>query len=211
MIKATMFALAAFAAAQPAAAEVKQDNLRHLVNLEQKGLSSAKPSHLRSLLALDASGAITPISYNREWLSSQPVAKGGSQWECLAEALYFEARGESVKGQFAVAEVILNRVDSPRFPATVCGVVNQGTGRKHACQFTFTCDGVPETISEPLAWDRAGKIARQMLDGAPRALTEGATFYHTHAVNPYWAKSFTKTTSIGDHQFYRAGYRVSSN
>lgn len=211
MIKAMTFVLATLAVAQPAAAEVEKDSLRNLVKLEQQGLRSATPSRLNALIAPDASGAVMPFSYNRAWLASQPAATGSTQWECLAEALYFEARGETVKGQFAVAEVIMNRVDSPRFPNSVCGVVNQGTGRKYACQFSYTCDGLPETIAEPAAWNVAGKIAREVIDGAPRALTEGATFYHTRAVKPYWAKSFTKTAAIGDHQFYRAGYRVSSN
>ena len=77
------------------------------------------------------------IEYSREWLKRQKFAHGGDLWQCLTEALYFEARGESVKGQFAVAEVILNRVDSAAFPNTVCGVIHQGTGRKYGCQFTY--------------------------------------------------------------------------
>ncbi|MBD3678276.1 MAG: cell wall hydrolase [Rhodobacteraceae bacterium] len=143
------------------------------------------------------------IEYNRDWLARQPVASGGPEWECLAEALYFEARGESVAGQFAVAEVILNRVDSSYYPDTVCRVVNQGTGRKYACQFSYTCDGLAEVVSEPAAWRRVGKVARIMLDGAPRDLTGGATHYHTKAVNPRWARSFPRTATIGVHHFYR--------
>lgn len=211
MIKAIVIALAALSVAVPAAAEVKQDNIRRLVRLEQRGLKSAQQSHLNGLITPVSTGAVRGFNYDRAWLASQPKASGGAQFQCLAEALYFEARGESLKGQFAVAEVILNRVDSPRFPNSVCGVINQGTGRKYACQFTYTCDGLPEHISEPAAWDRVAKVAKAMLSGAPRALTNGATFYHTHAVRPSWSRKFTKTASIGDHFFYRAGYRVSSN
>jgi hypothetical protein len=143
------------------------------------------------------------IDYTREFLAHVPAASGGENWECLTQALYFEARGESVKGQFAVAEVILNRAASTRFPDSVCAVVNQGTGRKFQCQFTYTCDGRAEVINEKAAWTKLGKIARLMLDGAPRRLTEGATHYHTRAVNPRWARSFPRTASIGVHYFYR--------
>ncbi|OUD10408.1 cell wall hydrolase [Marivivens niveibacter] len=149
--------------------------------------------------------------YDREKIAAMPEATGGSQWECLAEALYFEARGESVRGMFAVGEVILNRVDSARFPDTVCDVVNQGTGRRYACQFTYTCDGHAEVISEPRAWERVGKIARLLIDGAPRELTNGATHYHTRAVNPSWARVFTRTAAIDSHLFYRQPVRTASN
>lgn len=143
------------------------------------------------------------VEYTKPYLAQLPKASGGEAWACLSEALYFEARGESVKGQFAVAEVILNRVSSPAFPDTVCGVVNQGTGKKYQCQFTYTCDGHAEAIHEPKAYTRVGKVARLMLDGAPRRLTEGATHYHTTAVNPRWARKFPRTAQIGVHFFYK--------
>ncbi len=143
------------------------------------------------------------VNYSRSWLDQQPKVKGGDEWQCLSEALYFEARGESVKGQFAVAEVILNRVKSPLYPNSVCGVVHQGTGKKYQCQFTYTCDGKAEKINEPKAFSRVGKIARAMLDGAPRVLTGGATHYHTMAVNPSWSRKFARTAAIGVHLFYR--------
>lgn len=158
-----------------------------------------------------SASAVKGPSYDKSWLATQPRATGGAQFQCLAEALYFEARGESLQGQFAVAEVIMNRVDSPRFPGSICGVVNQGTGRLHACQFSYTCDGRPEHVNEKAAWDRVAKVAKAVMTGAPRVLTKGATFYHTRAVRPSWARKFTKTASIGAHYFYRAGYRVSSN
>ena len=141
--------------------------------------------------------------YSREFLNALRFRSGNAEWRCLTEALYFEARGESVRGQFAVAEVILNRTDSSRFPDSICAVVNQGTGQKFRCQFTYTCDGRAETITDDASWERLGKVARLMMDGAPRSLTNGATFYHTKAVNPRWARVFTKTTTIGVHKFYR--------
>ncbi|MEL6171482.1 MAG: cell wall hydrolase [Pseudomonadota bacterium] len=151
------------------------------------------------------------IEYSREWLKRQKFAHGGDQWQCLTEALYFEARGESVKGQFAVAEVILNRVDSAAFPNTVCGVIHQGTGRKYGCQFTYRCDGLKETISEHKAFERVGKVAYIMVNGGARELTDGATHYHTKAVSPRWAHVYPRTATIGFHHFYRKPTRVSSN
>ncbi|WP_299790330.1 cell wall hydrolase [uncultured Marivita sp.] len=201
--------LAATLVASPSFAERSKDAAQALVTQEQNGLSAAGQSHLTSLVTpASRKGAI----YNTSWLNAQDKASGGAQWECLAEALYFEARGETIKGQFAVAEVIMNRVKSARFPNSICGVINQGTGKKYQCQFTYTCDGIPERISEPRAWERVGKVARAILDGrAPMNLTEGATHYHTNAVRPRWSRTYTKTASIGVHLFYRHTWRVSSN
>ncbi|WP_240705140.1 cell wall hydrolase [Pacificoceanicola onchidii] len=179
---------------------------KRLYLLEQKALERAGAARLGQLVtptALDMGEAGPNITYTNDWLSRQPKASGGAEWRCLSEALYFEARGETVKGLVGVAEVILNRVDSPRYPNSVCGVVHQGTGRKYACQFTYTCDGHPEHINEPAAWERVGKVAKLMLQGAPRNLTQGATFYHTTAVRPSWAKKFRRTAKIGVHLFYR--------
>lgn len=134
-----------------------------------------------------------------------------SALSCLAYAIYFEARGESIQGQVAVAEVILNRVDSRHYPKTVCKVVRQGAQRLNACQFSYNCDGRPETISEADAFARAAKVAAMMLEGRPRVLTGEATHYHTTAVNPRWAKRLTETTRIGDHIFYKIPTKLSSN
>ena len=137
-------------------------------------------------------------------MAEQPYIEGGPEWRCLAEALYFEARGETIKGQFAVAEVILNRVESTSFPNTACKVINQGTGKRYQCQFTYTCDGHAETINEPLAWEMVGKVARLAMAGAAGNLTDGAKYYHTTAVRPRWARVFTHTATIGVHKFYRS-------
>lgn len=145
------------------------------------------------------------IDYTRVFLDGLAPAKGGAEWECLTEALYFEARGETIEGIFAVAEVILNRVDSRRFPASVCGVVRQGTGQKYRCQFSYRCDGRAEVVREPNAYRRVAKVARLMLDGAPRQLTHGAEFYHTLQVSPRWSRVFDRTTTIGAHHFYAQG------
>jgi spore germination cell wall hydrolase CwlJ-like protein len=141
------------------------------------------------------------LRYDEAFLAAQPAPNGDAEWQCLRKALYFEARGETLKGQFAVAEVILNRVDNPLYPRSVCGVVNQGS--RKGCQFSFNCDGIKDVMREKDAVDRAGRIARLMLDGAPRALTDGATHFHTRAVNPRWAHRFPRTAAIGAHLFYR--------
>lgn len=148
---------------------------------------------------------------DEQWLAELPAAEGDATWRCLTEALYFEARGEDPKGQFAVAEVILNRVDSGRFPDEVCAVIQQGTGRQWECQFTYTCDGIPERVRDRRSWTRMGKIARLALDGAPRDLTRGALFYHTRAVNPSWAQVFFRTATIGAHHFYSPETQLASN
>lgn len=133
-------------------------------------------------------------------------ARGNAQWQCLTEALYFEARGEPIEGQYAVAEVILNRVDADNYPNTICGVIEQGTGRQNACQFSYTCDGRPDTMADTTAMHRLGHIARQMMDGAPRDLTSGATHYHAAWVSPRWSRVYPQTADIGVHQFYRQQY-----
>ncbi len=139
-------------------------------------------------------------------LAAMGPSRGNGEWRCLTEALYFEARGEEVRGQYAVAEVILNRVDNANYPNTICGVVNQGTGRQYACQFTYTCDGNPEVIHDRDAWHRLGHISRIMMNGAPRDLTDGATHYHATWVNPRWARTYPRTAQYGVHIFYRQQY-----
>ncbi len=152
-----------------------------------------------------------PGEFDRKELLAAPAVDGGPEWACLTEALYFEARGEPLKGQLAVAEVILNRVDSRRYPNSICDVISQGESRRHACQFSFRCDGQPEDFHEPKAYELVGKVARMMLDGRDRALTQGATHYHTTAVKPGWARRLTHTAQIGRHLFYKYPIRSASN
>ena len=181
--------------------------MTRLMEQETRALRAISGDRLASYVTRPELG----IAYSRDWLARQSVDGDNEQSACLAEALYFEARGESVKGQFAVAEVIMNRVDSAEFPDTVCGVIHQGTGRKFQCQFTYTCDGKPEHIAEQATFARVGKVARIMAQGAPRRLTDGATFYHSRAVSPRWSRVFERTASIGVHHFYRKPTQVSRN
>jgi spore germination cell wall hydrolase CwlJ-like protein len=135
----------------------------------------------------------------------------GDDWRCLAEAIYFESRGEPLAGQIAVAEVVLNRVDDRRFPNSVCGVTTQGAGSGRGCQFSYACDGRSDDMKSSAARDRSEKLASVMLAGRPRTVTEGATYFHTRSVRPSWARKMARTTSIGHHHFYRPATRVASN
>ena len=126
------------------------------------------------------------------------------QEKCLAEAIYFEARGEPVRGQMAVAQVVLNRAFSGKYPNTVCGVVYQNAHRYLACQFTFACDRIRDVIREPDMWERATTIASEMLDGKLWLPEVGkATHYHAHWVRPGWVREMNKMHRLGVHTFYR--------
>lgn len=148
--------------------------------------------------------------YEPGYLLSLPQS-ADPQVRCLQEAIYHEARGEDIYGQFAVAEVILNRVDLPNYPNDVCSVVRQNAHRRNACQFSYACDGRSDEMDDPRARRLAGGIAQVMLSGAPRELTDGATHFHTTAVRPRWSRSFHRTAQYGSHLFYREPVRLTSN
>jgi spore germination cell wall hydrolase CwlJ-like protein len=124
--------------------------------------------------------------------------------KCLAEAVYFESRGEPKRGQIAVAQVVMNRVFSGFYPNNVCGVVYQNAHRKFACQFTFACDNVPDVVNEPDMWEQAREISRDMLDGKLWLPEIGhSTHYHAYWVHPSWVNEMRKLHKIGVHSFYR--------
>lgn len=125
------------------------------------------------------------------------------QHNCLSQAIYYEARGETQQGQVAVAEVVMNRVRSGAYPSSICGVVYQGSHLSTGCQFTFTCDGSLNHRPRGRAWERAQRIASAVMLGYTRPVTNHATHYHTTAVNPVWNSGLVPTTQIGVHQFYR--------
>jgi spore germination cell wall hydrolase CwlJ-like protein len=130
--------------------------------------------------------------------------KRASAKACLTTALYFEARGESLKGQKAVAEVILRRTRQPGRPKTVCGVVYEGSSRRTGCQFSFTCDGIADVVRDRAAWGRAKRAASAVLNSGGRArYSRGATHYHANYVMPYWAPSMRRVARVGTHVFYR--------
>ncbi len=123
--------------------------------------------------------------------------------ECLTSAIYYEAATESVDGQRAVAQVVLNRLRHPAFPNSVCGVVFQGSERSTGCQFTFTCDGSLARAPVRAYWDRAREVAKAALAGYVYKPVGWATHYHTNWVVPYWSSSLTKLANVGTHIFYR--------
>ncbi|MFL6789515.1 MAG: cell wall hydrolase [Sphingomicrobium sp.] len=127
----------------------------------------------------------------------------GRALECLTSAIYYEAAQESMEGQRAVAQVVLNRVRHPAFPNSVCGVVFEGSTRVTGCQFTFTCDGSMSRAPLRSLWNRARKVAEEALKGAVYAPVGLATHYHANYVVPYWASSLVKTSIQGAHIFYR--------
>lgn len=129
------------------------------------------------------------------------------EMECLARAIYFEARGESVEGQRAVARVILNRVESKYYPNSICGVVYQNDHLRNACQFSFACDGKPDRITDEKAYRKAEKIARQVY-GCGQSWCKlsdpvgRSTHYHADYVKPGWANRLERTGRVGSHIFY---------
>lgn len=131
-------------------------------------------------------------------------AKSPAQQHCLAQAIYFEARSEPEAGQAAVAQVVLNRALSGLYPPSVCGVVFQNSHRHLACQFTFTCEGKSLRINDQGSWERARRIAREVLEGKTYLSQVGAsTHYHATYVRPGWSRRLQRKGKIGTHIFYK--------
>jgi spore germination cell wall hydrolase CwlJ-like protein len=126
--------------------------------------------------------------------------------DCLARGIYFEARGESIRGQLAVGRVILNRVKSKAYPDTVCEVVYQNKNRHNRCQFSFACDGKPDTIKERAEWGvilmHAAWLLASDLDDRSTRLVRFATHYHADYVSPHWSRVLVLAGRIGHHLFY---------
>lgn len=123
---------------------------------------------------------------------------------CMATAIYFEARGESYRGQVAVGQVVMNRVAHKLYPDTICGVVFQNQSKRNACQFSFACDGIPETVTDNKSWKQAQQIAADVVSGKEYLPEVGyATHYHATYVRPAWAPRMKKVTKIGMHVFYQ--------
>jgi spore germination cell wall hydrolase CwlJ-like protein len=141
-----------------------------------------------------------------------PTAKlvklADSERNCLAQAIYFESRGESRDGQLAVANVVINRAFSGKYPTTICGVVYQNADRgKYKCQFSFACDGLPDVGREQTAWRHSLALAddafREFQRGErPGIVPNSVLFYHTAAVSPDWSTKFRRVAAIGAHVFY---------
>jgi spore germination cell wall hydrolase CwlJ-like protein len=179
---------------------------------ERAPLSRAlpEPQSIRNLTAEQAIAlnAARPIAAAPDRSAAPFVIAGtpasrASAVRCLAQAIYYEAASEDEAGQRAVAQVVLNRVRHPAFPASVCGVVFQGWERPTGCQFSFTCDGSLVRAPSNVLWARAIRLAKAALTGSVEPSVGHATHYHADYVVPYWADSLAKTATLGRHIFYR--------
>ncbi len=194
--------LASVLAPAAATAEVSlQQSLVRALSAEREALRHVEVRTTDQGVQTVASAA---LRYDRAWLLARPApTRSGAEFVCLKEAIYHEARGEDIVGQFAVAEVILNRVDSPFYPDTICGVVHQNAHRMNACQFSYACNGRSRVMSDREARAVAAQIADILMSGAERELTAGATHFHAARVSPAWSRTFDRTARIGEHIFYR--------
>ena len=125
-----------------------------------------------------------------------------SMFMCLALNVYHEARSDDMIGQYAVAQVVINRVQSSKFPNDVCSVVKQSRN-DGTCQFSWYCDGKSDKPREPYAWAYAQMVAADVILGETVDITEGATHYHANYVRPYWADKLEYTVTYGSHLFYK--------
>ncbi|TBZ96180.1 cell wall hydrolase [Rhizobium leguminosarum] len=168
----------------------------------------ARQSPFDSILTEQDSGRFVPEIGPRDhaWAASvlAPSAFSAQEQQCLASGIYFEARGESVKGQAAVAQVILNRVRNPSYPKTICGVVYQNEDWRNRCQFSFACDSIKDRVNSEYHWRVARDVAMAVTSGKIWLAQVGsATHYHAVYVRPKWAKTMEKVGRIGLHVFYR--------
>jgi spore germination cell wall hydrolase CwlJ-like protein len=165
--------------------------LRQVNPLTALALNAAIP------IANQANPAARPFT-----LAGSPADRARSL-DCLTAAIYYEAAREPTEGQRAVAQVILNRVRHPAYPATVCGVVFEGARRSTGCQFSFTCDGSLRSAPVASFWERSRAVAQAALTGSVYAPVGWATHYHANYVMPYWAPTLVKSANVGLHIFYR--------
>jgi len=173
---------------------------------------ASKPSAAEDSVAAETANGIELAALALADQSARPrryTTVSERQLRCLAEGMYFEARGEPMRGQLAVGRVILNRVQSRAYPDTICDVVYQNDHMHNRCQFSFACDGKPDVIAEPKAWDSVRGYAAWLLASDLEetqyqvlASLAAATHYHADYVRPHWAKFFELTARIGRHIFY---------
>lgn len=160
-----------------------------------------KPALPVATLAADEDpiGALAPFDF-----TELTIAKlDAEERNCLAEAIYYEARSEPRVGQLAVADVVLNRVASRIYPNSICEVVYQGSERRTGCQFSFTCDGSMQARLNQRKWRESQDLAGAVLAGVRVPISRNATHYHADYVWPYWADNLTPTATVGVHKFYK--------
>ena len=190
-----------------------------LINLQQVSLSNTKPLlHVKNKIDLQSPpiNITYPVMENvvkqihikleqEKTIQHIKDLKRKQELHCLALNNYFEARGESTIGQRAVANVVLNRVNHPGFPDTICAVVKQGGyKRKYRCQFSWWCDGISDRPLNQRSWRQSVTLAREVLENKRKDNTLGALWYHAHYVSPYWRTSMKQGPKIGKHIFYSA-------
>ena len=183
---------------EPASFNVKDQKIEDASKLAKKLAMAAKPVDVDKALKLKKAEKQKTLAQRRLRAAEE---------NCLARAIYFEARSESELGQLAVAKVILNRVKSPAYPNSICGVVYQGSSRRNSCQFSFACDGLPDDVKSATSWGRAKRLAQKAINGDAKMGTAmgTATNYHADYVKPKWAKNMRKLVKIGTHVFYSGG------
>lgn len=203
----------------PATGDVEYGPRMSVASIDPSAINPSTAAALDAIAGIAPSASSVPVpalaseqlAYAREtapvmggFTTTEPIATSDKELWCLSTAIYFEARGESYRGQVAVAQVVLNRLKDHRYPNTICGVVFQNQTKRNACQFSFACDGIPESVNDDKAWAQAEDIAKRVTDGE-LYLTEvaNATHYHATYVRPAWAPRMTKLTQIGLHVFYR--------
>ena len=173
--------------------------------LERSDPAPMQPT-MASLMLRPALGVGRFDASSRFDLTVVGALDGARDLECLTQAVYYEARGESAQGQAAVAQVVLNRVRHPNFPKTVCGVVFQGASLGHGCQFSFACDGSMHDRREPEAWRRSELVAARALGGTIVAQVGRATHFHVVGLETAWNNDMIRVAQVGMHVFYRFGH-----
>ncbi len=179
---------------EPAALDLKSENNKAVKRLAL----TPKPSKIEKDFTLSKAEKQKVVAQRRVRLAEE---------NCLARAVYFEARSESELGQMAVAKVILNRTRADGFPKSICGVVYQGSNRRNSCQFSFACDGQPDDVKQPASWANAKRIAKKAIAGETNMgkAMGNATNYHADYVKPKWSKTMRRLVKIGRHIFYADG------
>ena len=164
---------------------------------------------LRRVAPIGVAG-LTGLASSINLAFSMPATFASERF-CLAEAIYFEARGELAPGQMAVGQVIINRANNPAYPRKICDVVNQNANRANRCQFSFRCDGKADRITEWLPWQQILRRSALLLlcgndclsPDLPKGLLALSTHYHATSVSPSWSRKLKRTGQIGRHIFYQ--------
>ncbi len=184
---------------EPAAVNLKDESVQEPKSVVKRLAIAPKPANIDASFKLKKSDKQKIVAQRRVRLAEE---------NCLARAVYFEARSESEMGQLAVAKVILNRVKSPNYPKTICGVVYQGSNRRNSCQFSFACDGQPDDVKQPGAWVNSKRVAQKALAGDSiimKKLNSNVVNYHADYVKPKWSRAMRRAVKIGRHIFYQGG------